>query len=179
MTTGGAQHKRRCIALIGLRGSGKTTVGRQLADLLDGKCVDTDDLVVEQAGQSIAAIFAQEGEAGFRRREREAIKGLLATPPAVISVGGGAVLDERNVEALRRVATLVWLTAPPDVLWQRILSDRAGSESRPPLTDRIGRDEIEHLLAQRSPLYEQAADVAVDTTRRTPREVAEAIISPT
>ena len=71
---------------------------------------------------------------------------------------------------------MVWLTAPPDVLWQRISADEAAAASRPPLTDRPGLKELEHLLAVRSPAYQRAADLVVDTTGRTPRQVAEAIL---
>ncbi|MDO8629388.1 MAG: type I 3-dehydroquinate dehydratase, partial [Phycisphaerales bacterium] len=106
----------RCVALVGFRGSGKTTVGRTLAEFLGGDCIDTDDLIVKAAGRTIADIFADEGEAGFRQREAEVIRWVVATPPAVLSVGGGAVLDERNVQALRSVAAIVWLTAPASVL---------------------------------------------------------------
>ncbi|UCC31193.1 MAG: shikimate kinase [Phycisphaerales bacterium] len=175
MTVPGPDHEKPSIALIGLRGCGKSAVGRELADLLGGECVDTDELIVERAGKSIAAIFAEEGEAGFRCREREAIKHAVANAPSVIPVGGGAIVDENNVRMLRQVATLVWLTAPPDVLWQRIASDEASKRYRPSLTDRAGPEEVEHLLAERSPLYERAADLIIDTTQSTPRAVAEAI----
>jgi shikimate kinase len=168
-------------------------VARELADVLGGVCVDTDELVSEQAGKSIAAIFAEEGEAGFRRRECDIIAQVGRTTPTVISVGGGAILDERNVEALRRVATLVWLTASADVLFRRISSDPTTVASRPPLVrpslvrDSLVRDsnlapvaalgEIEHLLAERSPLYQRAADFTVDTTDMSPRQVAEVIVA--
>ena len=176
MTTDGTQRLRATIALIGLRGCGKSTVGRQLAELLGGECVDTDEVLVRLAGKSVAAIFADEGEAGFRRREREVIAQIVAAPPKVVSVGGGAVLDERNVEALRRVATLVWLTAPVEVLWQRVSADRNTVTSRPALTDRPGLKELEHLLAVRSAVYRRAADLIVDTAGRTPFQATEAIV---
>jgi shikimate kinase/GNAT superfamily N-acetyltransferase len=163
------------IALIGLRGCGKSMVGRQLAELRGGECVDTDEVVVRLAGKSVAAIFADEGEAGFRRRERKVIAQVVAAPPTVVSVGGGAVLDERNVEALRRVATLVWLTAPVEVLWQRVSADRNTATSRPSLTDRPGLKELEHLLAVRSAAYQRAADLVMDTAGRTPSQVAEEV----
>lgn len=167
--------EKRSIALIGLRGSGKSTVGRELASLLSGQCVDTDRLVVETAGKSIARIFEEEGEAGFRRRERDAIMQAVTTPPAVISVGGGAVLLEQNVRALRQVATIVWLTAPVDVLWKRICTDTTAADSRPPLTEHVGRAELEMLESERSHIYEDAADLNVDTSNRTIQEVAHAI----
>ena len=163
------------IALIGLRGSGKSTVGRELASLLGGHCVATDRLVVETAGKSIARIFEEEGEAGFRRRERDAIMQVVTTPPAVISVGGGAVLLEQNVRVLRQVATIVWLTAPIDVLWERICTDTAAADSRPRLTEHTGRAELEALESERLPIYQNAADLTVDTTQRSIQEVAQVI----
>lgn len=175
MTADHPEHAARCIALIGLRGCGKSTVGRKLAELIGGDCLDTDEFIVQQAGKSISTIFGEEGEAGFRRREREAIAHVSANPPAVISVGGGAVLDEENVRVLEKAAVLVWLTAPADVLWRRVASDQATADSRPPLTDRGGREELEHLLAMRAPFYKQAADIVIDTQRSTPLEVAREI----
>jgi shikimate kinase len=172
MTQHTGRSGKRSIALIGMRGCGKSTVGQHLAKLLGGECADTDEVVAQQAGQSIADIFVNEGEAGFRRRERHAIGHIVANPPAVIAVGGGAVLDDRNVEALRRVATVVWLTAPAGVLWERISSDDATKASRPPLTDRPGLAEVERLLSWRSPVYQRAADVALDTSGDTPEGIA-------
>jgi len=167
----------RCIALIGFRGSGKTTVGRELAALLGGKCIDTDDLVVDEAGRNIAEIFADEGETGFRRREAEAIRRIVASPPAVLSVGGGAVLDERNVAALRSVATIVWLAAPATVLGQRIAADPGTAASRPSLTGLCPGGEVERLLEDREPYYRHAAELIVDTTDATPVQVAREIVS--
>ncbi len=167
----------RCIALIGMRGCGKSVVALELAAMLGGQCVDTDELVVGAAGKSIAAIFEDEGEVGFRVREREAIKRAVAAVPAVISVGGGAVLDEENVRTLRKFATLVWLTAPPGTLQRRIMADPATASSRPALTDEEASEEITHLLAERGPIYERVADLAIDTVSRTPREVARAIVA--
>ena len=91
-------HTAKNIVLIGYRGSGKTSVGRLLADRLGWAFVDTDDLIESQAGTSIADIFATEGEAGFRAREREAIAKATQDARRVIAVGGGAVTDRRNVE---------------------------------------------------------------------------------
>lgn len=175
MTANGVEHSKPCIALIGLRGCGKSTVGRKLAELIGGACVDTDEFIVEQAGKSISAIFQEEGEAGFRRRERDAVAQVAASAPAVISVGGGAVLDEENVRVLKQVSVLVWLTAPADVLRRRISSDQATADCRPALTDQGACKELEHLLLERAPFYEQASDLVIDTEQSTPLEVARAI----
>lgn len=165
-----------CIALIGLRGCGKTTVGRELARLLDGECVDSDDLVTKRAGRSIAEIFAIEGEAGFRRRESETILEVVQQPPAVISVGGGAVLHQENVKKLRAIATLVWLTAPAETLHQRISTDPTTHQLRPPLTALSGIEEVRKLLVERTPYYSQVADFQIDTVGREPKVIAEEIV---
>lgn len=164
--------ERRAIALIGSRGAGKTAVGRALAELIGGTHVDTDDLIVERALTTILRIFKEEGEAGFRQRECDAIAQIVLRTPDVISVGGGAVCVEDNVKKLRSVAKVVWLTAPVPVLWQRINGDPATGTTRPSLTKSRGRDEVEILLAQRSDLYRCAADVTVDTMGKTPAVIA-------
>ncbi len=160
----------RSIALIGLRGSGKSTVGRALAELTGRSHIDTDELIVRRTGRSIAEIFAEEGESGFRRHEREVIAQVVANPPGIISVGGGAILDRQNVELLRGVAWIVWLTAPPEVLAARVCLDPRTAASRPPLTDHPGEDEIRRLLAERSACYERAADAIVDTADGSARD---------
>ena len=167
---------KKCIALIGFRGCGKTTVGREVARLLGSECVDTDDVIVERAGRSIAEIFASKGQSGFRKRESEAIREVVRTPPAVLSVGGGAVLDPRNVDALRAIAIVVWLQAPAEVLYQRTSTDVATHHSRPPLTDQPGLEEVRRLLAERTSFYERAADLRIETVDRVPREIAEEIV---
>ena len=160
------------VALIGMRGCGKTTVGRELAALLHCAHIDTDDLIRQGAGESIADIFAQEGETAFRARELEAVRQAVSVASTVISVGGGAILDQRNVEALRTVATIVWLRVPAGVLWQRIAGDAATADSRPPLTGQSGPDEVRQLLAQRSQYYEAAADLILDAVTMTPAKIA-------
>jgi shikimate kinase len=160
------------IALIGMRGAGKTSVGRELARILGGEHVDTDKLLEEQAGQSIAEIFRTEGEVGFRRRERAVIGQVIEAETAVISVGGGAILDEQNLSLLRTRATLVWLTAPVEVLHERVSRDPATASQRPPLTDRPSLEELQHLLAERTPHYHRAADLTIDTTDGEPAKIA-------
>ncbi len=151
------------VVLIGYRGSGKTTVGKQLAERLKMPFVDTDALVVRDVGQSIAEIFEQHGEAGFRELESEAIADLEGKRPAVISVGGGAVLADANMHVLRRLGTIVWLTAPAEVLYERISADASSRGARPALTSLIGVDEVRHVLAQREPIYRKWADLVIST----------------
>lgn len=157
------------IVLIGFRGTGKTEVGRLLARLTGLPFFDTDTLIEEQAGRTVHEIFTREGEEGFRLRERGVIARLPAGP-SVISTGGGAILDPGNVAALRRGSTVFLLEADEAAIERRI----AGS-TRPPLTARPLRQEIRELLDLRRPLYTAAADFCIDTTTKSPNEVALAI----
>lgn len=177
MTISAKQPLGRPIALIGYRGSGKTVVAREIATLIAGDSVDTDDVVATLVGKSIADIFASEGERAFRGYESEAIAGVVENPPEVISVGGGAVLDSQNVRRLREACFVVWLVACPEVLWQRISDDQESASLRPPLTDEGRIDEVRAVLATREDLYRGAANDTVDTTDRTPQEIAKVIIA--
>jgi shikimate kinase len=110
----------RAIVLMGFMGTGKSEVGRRLAQRLGRAFVDTDQLVEERAGKRVAAIFADDGEAAFRTLERTAVADAAARGGAVIAVGGGAVLDAENVRRLREAGVLVHLTARPEAILQRI-----------------------------------------------------------
>lgn len=175
MTKDVTNSSQRSIALIGFRGSGKTSVGTVLAKLIGGTFVDSDELIAHKAGKSIADIFSDDGEAAFRRIERGVIADICADAPAVISVGGGAILDADNVADLAGVATIVWLSAGADVLHDRIAADPASSRHRPALTDRPPHEEVIRLLAERTPCYEQAADLTIDVSRGDPALLARAI----
>ncbi|UCE58570.1 MAG: shikimate kinase [Phycisphaerales bacterium] len=176
MTSNDSQHPRRSIVLIGFRGSGKSVVGRELVKLTGGELIDTDELIAQQAGKSIVELFDREGERAFRRREEGAVRRAAMQSPSVISVGGGAVLSRRNVELLRSIGYLVWLTAPAEVLWQRINSDPSSDNARPPLTNLSGVEEVQQLLTQRTPHYAGTAHLTVDTTSGTPSEMAAEIV---
>jgi len=165
------------IILIGYRGSGKTTVGRLLAERLGWAFVDTDALIEARAQTTIADIFATQGQDGFRKREREAIASLAKGEQQVIAAGGGAVMDRRNLEGLRTAGTIIWLTASPEVLWARIKQDRRTAESRPNLTAAGGLDEVRTILAERQASYRQAANLTIDTEHRDPQEAAASIVA--
>lgn len=162
----------RHLVLIGLMGAGKTTVGEICATRLGRPFVDVDDLVVATAGRTVAEIFATDGEAGFRRRERAAITDACASPEAlVLATGGGAVLDADNRRALRAAGVVVWLVAPPTVLAARVASD----DDRPLLAgDPVTT--LTRLADARADCYEATAHVAVDTDGRTVAEVADRVL---
>lgn len=166
-----------CVVLIGLRGSGKTVVGRALAQRLGWPVIDTDDVIEERAGRTITEIFAAEGVAGFRRREREVIAQLEPDRPMVISVGGGAVLHPDNRARLRDLGHVVWLEAPSDVLLNRMRGDSRSTSTRPPLVSDGGMSELEALRRERASLYRDIAELIVDTTGKTPEGVADKVVS--
>lgn len=164
------------IVLIGLRCSGKTTVGRLLAQRTGWDFVDTDEWVRRRAGCSIRDLF-ELGEERFRELESAALSDLGGRRRTVIAVGGGAVQHAAHHALLAGLGTIVWLRAEPAVLYRRQCDDPATAESRPPLVAGGGIDEIHSLLALRAPQYQALADHQVDTTGLAPHEVAGAILA--
>jgi len=149
------------ITLVGMPGSGKTTVGRHLARRLRLPFFDSDHVIEERLGCSIREFFAREGEAAFRDLEQQVIAELAQGPAAVIATGGGAVLREANRHALRAAGRVVYLRASPEELYRRLKHDT----SRPLLqvADPLAR--LREMYAQRDPLYREAAHFLVETPR--------------
>ena len=162
------------VFLVGYRGTGKTTVARLLASHLGWAWIDADDLLELRAGLSIRRVFEAEGEPGFRRRESAVLEELCGLRRHVVATGGGVVLSEDNRRRLKEAGRVVWLTAEATVIRDRLERDRTTGERRPILTVG-GLAEIEELLRMREPLYRAVADLTVDTTGRTPEEVAAVI----
>ena len=159
-----------CLFLIGARGSGKSTVARLLAEAMGWQWRDADEVLERRYGQTIRAIFANEGEAGFRDKEAVVLAELCGASPCVVATGGGIVLRESNRRLMRSSGRAVWLTASVDTLWQRIRDDETTAERRPALTVG-GRAEIEEILRLRESLYRQCADYIVDTTEKTAPDI--------
>jgi shikimate kinase len=162
--------------LIGYRGTGKTTVARQLALALGWDWVDADVEIEFRAGKSIAAIFADEGEAAFRDLEAAVLADLLGRPSVIVAAGGGAVLREANRQALAEKARAVWLRASVETILERVSNDATTAGRRPNLTTAGGAAEVIELLQQREPLYRQCANLEVDTENKSPVEIAGEII---
>ena len=165
------------IALIGYRGTGKTTVARQLAALLGWDWVDADVEVELRAGKSIAAIFADGGEAAFRDLEAAVVAELCGRTRVVLALGGGAVLREESRSAVAGCDAVVWLRAPVEEIERRLGGDPTTAGRRPNLTNSGGRQEIERLLAVRTPIYAACATVVVDTEGKSPAEIAAEIVA--
>jgi shikimate kinase len=161
------------LVLVGLMGAGKTTVGRRCSELLGRDFVDTDELIVSTAGVPFDELWAAEGEAGFRARERVAVIDAASSPtPLVIACGGGAVLDADNRRVLRASGFVVWLDARPAVLASRL----EGDDSRPLLAGADRTTTLTRLGHIRAPAYEAAAHVVVDTDGRSVDDVADAVL---
>jgi shikimate kinase len=158
----------RIVALIGLMGAGKTTVGRALATLLDRDFVDLDERIERAAGRRITEIFATEGEAGFRTLERAATRSLASEGASVVATGGGWAVDPENVHRLGEHAVTVWLRVDPRTAAERLRGETAG---RPKLNGSDPAASLERLLHLREAHY-RAADLHIETGGRTADEVA-------
>lgn len=155
------------IALIGFMGTGKSTVGRMIADHLRFNFVDTDELIESRTKKSISDIFADEGEACFRKHEQQVVTELAARRRTVISTGGGLGANEANLASLKEHALVVCLWASPEKIWERVRSQT----HRPLLKEHDPLAKIRQLLAAREPHYKQA-DVLLNTEVRSLKEVA-------
>lgn len=159
------------IALTGFMGSGKTSVGRLVADALGCPFLDLDDIIVKKAGRSIPEIFQADGEKGFRRLEKDALEKTVAKyaeNTAVLALGGGTVTVSGAVKLLQEKTLCIYLEADIDTLTARLEGQTEGR----PLAD----ENMAARLAQREPLYREAAHVTIDTAGLTPEEITDEII---
>jgi shikimate kinase len=161
------------IALIGFMGTGKTAVGRVLAEKLNKDFIELDELIEQKAGKTIPEIFAQEGEIAFRELEIEAARKVAEKENKVIACGGGVVLNQINIDRLRQHSVIVYLTASPEVILKRTSSD---TDERPLLVAEDKAAEVVKLLKFRQPFYQRAADITVNTTGLDVAEVAAQIM---
>jgi shikimate kinase len=159
------------LLLVGMMGSGKSTVAPLVARALGRPCVDTDEEVARRCGATVAEIFERLGEKRFREEERSAIAALAERRPfAVVSVGGGAVTDPANRALLHSAGTVVWLRARPSTLLGRV----GRGSGRPLLGDEPERSLV-RIERERRELYSDSADAVVDTDGLGPREVADRV----
>ena len=154
------------IALIGFMATGKTTIGKALKNILGSnyEFIETDQLIVNMTGKSIPNIFSEEGEQKFRNYEIDVCERVSNLNKVIISCGGGVVLNERNVENLKKNCYIVLLKTKVEEIYRRIKKD--GKETRPLINRDDPFNEIKLNLQHRENLYKNAADLIIDTTNR-------------
>jgi 5-deoxy-5-amino-3-dehydroquinate synthase len=170
MTVGPPRH----VVLVGLMGSGKTTVGARVAARVGRPFIDSDAVIEERTGRTVREIWNTDGEPAYRVLETAALRDFLDSPePSVIAAAGGVVLAEENRAALKAAdAVVVWLDADVDVL-----AARAGTGDHRPLLDDDPLGAMQRMRTEREPLYREVADLVVDTTGRAPDEVADHVVA--
>ncbi len=162
---------KRNIILTGFMATGKSSVGRRLAVRLGYEFLDLDPLIEAKAGMPIPEIFATQGEAIFRELEARMVERAAGRTGCVVATGGGAIVDPRNLEVLKRSGVIIALTASPDVILSRI----GGGDDRPMLRGGEKRERIGLLMKERAPAYARA-DLIVDTSDRTMDEVVDHLV---
>ena len=168
------QPKIKNIILVGLMGSGKTTIGRGLSEKLSLDFFDSDHEIIDKTGVSIDHIFDVEGEKGFRARESDVIKKICVTPNVVLATGGGAVILKENRELIKRADAVVYLSSSVD----QILRRTAKSKTRPLLENSNNRRKtITDILETRDSLYKEVASLIINTNGKKLNEVIDEIIA--
>jgi shikimate kinase/3-dehydroquinate synthase len=167
------QNSTNNIFLVGLMGSGKTTIGRSLAKKLNLRFLDADQEIETRTGASIPLIFEIEGEASFRQREADVIRDLTAQQGIVLATGGGAVLNETSRQLLRERGTVIYLRASVASILQRTSHDK----NRPLLQTADPRAKIEALSRERAPLYQEVAHIIIETGRPNVHSVVQNILT--
>lgn len=167
-----ARWPNRTVALVGLMGAGKSTVGRRLADAMGRSFFDSDDEIEKAAGQSISDIFSQHGEAEFRRGEQKVLERLLLGPPHVLATGGGAYLSAETRTLMRQHAITIWLNADLETLWKRV-SKRG---HRPLLKTDNPKGVLSELFEARQPIYE-LADITIHSADGPHQDTVKAILA--
>lgn len=165
------------IVLIGFRGTGKSTVGKLLANRLERDYIDSDEYIENSTKKAIKHIFEEDGEEGFRKIEADVIAELSRMDNKIVAVGGGAILREDNVRNLKDNGFLILLEATPEIIHNRITQDEKTTQQRPSLTDKKPLDEIKHLLEQREHHYKNAADYTINTSYVACRDIVNEIIT--
>ena len=165
------------VILTGYRATGKTSIGKILADLLGFDFIDTDLAIEKNQGETITEMVGRGGWDIFRRKEEKVLLELARRNNLVIATGGGSVMHENAWKILRKDALSVWLTADIKTICQRLAADCDTDDQRPPLTEMGTMDEISMVLNERQPLYKKSSDLTINTEGKTPEEVAEIILA--
>lgn len=165
------------IYLIGYRAVGKSSVGRSLASTLNRPFIDTDSELSEQAGMTISEYVHKMGWSAFRDLERTILQQISNRDSQVVATGGGVVLEPQNVRSMRETGTLVWLKASPQTIKERLLNDQQSEQNRPALSSKGRVNEIEEILTQRTPYYEQAMNFSIVTDGLSIAEICADLVS--
>ncbi|MDX1777106.1 MAG: shikimate kinase [Desulfobulbales bacterium] len=165
------------IILTGYRATGKSAIGKILADLLGFGFVDTDQAIENMQGETIAEMVSRGGWDLFRRKEEDMLLQLSRSKHNVIASGGGSVIHKNAWQKLRKNALVVWLTADVNTICRRLAADSNTDDQRQPLTEMGTMDEIAMVLSERQPLYEQSSDITINTEGKTPEQVADIIMA--
>jgi shikimate kinase len=165
------------IVLIGYRGSGKSAVGRRLAERLELKFVDTDDLIEERQGVPISDIVKSHGWGHFRKLERNTIEEISNEDHLIIAPGGGAVLDSDNVKAFKKNGVIIWLKAERQTLLKRLNQDAGTNTRRPTLTGKGTSEELKEVMSLREPIYERVSEIQIDTSMMDVEAVVEHVLT--
>ncbi len=160
------------IFLIGFMGAGKSTVARKLRDEYGKQLIEMDEKIEEQEGKKISEIFAENGEEYFRKLETDLLTSLENKTDVVVSCGGGAAMRQCNVDAMRRSGTIVYLSAQPETIYDRIKN----THTRPLLEGNMNVAYISQLIEKRLPAYLAAADVTIVCDEKSSAQVAEEIM---
>jgi shikimate kinase len=164
------------IVLIGYRCTGKTSVGKRLAERLGIPFCDTDELIQSNVGKTIRELVDAEGWDVFRARERAIVKKLSASVDAVIAPGGGAIMDAANRKALKQKGLCVWLMADVGTIVERMRKDGVSNAQRPPLSSDGLEQETATILEARRPFYQEMADCIIDTSGKNIEAIADEIL---
>lgn len=161
--------------LMGYRCTGKTSVGKVLAERLKRPFYDTDERIAASTGKSVREMVEEGGWFFFRQEEKKVIAGLAELDESIISLGGGAVLAEENIRHLERNGFFIWLKADAETIVKRMAHDGISLAQRPPFSGKDLKEETDSLLASREPIYGKIADRVVDTTERSIQRIAEEV----
>ena len=165
------------ILLTGFRATGKSLIGKLLAERLGYHFIDTDHELCRRNQQTVEEIVAERGWQGFRMVERALLQEMAGQKKTVLAVGGGAIEHEDIWPLLRSGHFIVWLQADKETILSRMAADDTSSKQRPALTSQNIEDEVAEVLARRSPLYQSGSDMTLDTATRTPVELVEQILA--
>lgn len=159
------------IAIIGFMGVGKTSVAKNLANVLNYEFIDTDSIIEKNEKQSITNIFKTKGEDYFRAKEKQILKKLLNKDKSILSCGGGIIIDKENISLLKQNFLVIWLFSNIEISIKRI------TDNSRPLINNNSLDKIKKLYEKRLPLYAQTCDIAINTNDKSIKEIAQTIIS--